>query len=191
MMGGIQFLYFLLITSILLLIGGILYYKYEKAKTSLSKSKKQIQSLENANLTLRIKEEETKEIAQSYLDILRKSISLSSYIADDTENGRRLAKIFNEIVHKQESPNSNSFYTAVNLIHYERFEKFKQKHPNLTNKEFQVCFLTYAKFSSSEIASIMNLKITTVQMKRSTIRKKIGIEYFGNIPEYIDDNYNK
>jgi len=178
-----------LIAAILLLAIGMLYYKYRKAKIEVLKYKKELQVLEDINQAYQIRETKSKEIMQSYLDILRKTISLSSYIADDTESGRRLVKIFNGIVYKQESLNSDAFYSVIVLIHHKVLDKFKQDYPNLTDKEFCICCLTYAKFSSKEIALIMNLKVTTIQMNRSIIRKKIGIEILGNISEYINTTY--
>ena len=70
---------------------------------------------------------------------------------------------------------SDSLYEVMNDLHNGFFERLRDKFSDLNEDEFRICCLTYAKFDSMEISIIMGLSVNTIQMKRSSIRKKLGI----------------
>ncbi len=77
----------------------------------------------------------------------------------------------------------------MNELHNGFFERLREKFPHLDEDEFRICCLTYAKFDSTEISIIMRLSVNTIQMKRSSIRKKLRIPPMGNIPNFLDNTF--
>lgn len=121
-----------------------------------------------------------------HFDILSKAATLEKYVKGENQQDYRLIKKFNEIVYGQESLNWELLYHDMNEIHNQLFDRLRERYPNLDDTEFRICCLTYTGFSCSEIGIIIGLSPNTVQMKRSIIRKKLGIESQGNIQEYLD-----
>ncbi len=123
-----------------------------------------------------------------HFNILRKAASLEIYISEESnKRDHHLLKVINEIVYGQETLNWELLYETMNQLHNGFFDRLHEHFPELDESEFRICCLSYTKFSSSEIALIMKLSINTVQMKRSSIRKKIGVESFGSLNLFFDD----
>lgn len=70
-------------------------------------------------------------------------------------------------------------------------DKLRQIYPELDEAEIRICCLTYMEVNNTEIAAIMRFKINTVQSKKSVIRKKLGIDGYGNIRDFIIEDLNK
>lgn len=161
-----------------------------EAETQLLEVESRIYQLKEMAKNFNEKENTFKNILLHQFNILKKVALIEQYTKSDNEQDLRLIKIFNEIVYEQESLNWEMLYNAMNELHNGFFERLKEQYPSLDEQEFRICCLTYAKLTSSEIALIMELKVNTVQMKRSSIRKKLGIEALGNINDFFDSNLN-
>jgi tetratricopeptide (TPR) repeat protein/DNA-binding CsgD family transcriptional regulator len=121
-----------------------------------------------------------------HFDILKKVTLLKQYLRDNDEHSHRLVKKFNEIVYGQESLNWGMLYKDMDKIHKGLLSRLKERYPVLDETEFRICCLTCADLSCSEIAFFMELKPNTIQMKRTSIRKKLGIEPQGNIRTHLE-----
>lgn len=60
-----------------------------------------------------------------------------------------------------------------------------EKHSNLTPAEQQLCALSYLNFSTKEIAEYADIQISSVQARRSRLRKKINLETDIDFGEYL------
>ncbi|WP_165792991.1 tetratricopeptide repeat protein [Sphingobacterium haloxyli] len=66
-------------------------------------------------------------------------------------------------------------------------EKIRENYTDLTETEFRICILTYADFSVKEIAVVLQQSPNTIQTRRTTLRKKLGLHSGGDIAEHIDN----
>lgn len=121
-----------------------------------------------------------------HFDILSKAATLEKYKIGNSQQDSRLINKFNEIVYGQTSLNWDKLYDTMNEIHDRLFDRLKLKYPTLDDNEFRICCLTYAGFNCTETGIIVGFSTNTVQMKRASIRKKLGIETAGNIQEFLD-----
>lgn len=187
---------FLLSTTVIIIFGIVSIFFYKKSQDSkksalekenkiLDAEKKIYQLIEMSN-NYDDRENSIKSVLFHHFDILKKTALLKQYLKNSDEQDHRLVKKVNEIVYGQGSLNWNIFYQDMDKIYDSRFERLKTKYPLLDEVEFRVCCLTYANLSCSEIGIILDLSPNTVQMKRSSIRKKLGIEAYGSIQAYID-----
>lgn len=65
-------------------------------------------------------------------------------------------------------------------------DKIRKDYTDLTETEFRICILTYADFSVKEIAVVLQQSPNTVQARRTTLRKKLGLTGGADIAEHID-----
>jgi Bacterial regulatory proteins, luxR family. len=79
---------------------------------------------------------------------------------------------------------------SINLVRPGFAKQIETAYPNLSVYEFRICLLTYAGFKIQEIAIILNQKPNTIQTRRSSIRKKMGIEAGADIAEFLDQHLN-
>ncbi len=77
---------------------------------------------------------------------------------------------------------------SINLVSPGFAKQIETAYPNLSVYEFRICLLTYAGFKIQEIAIILNQKPNTIQTRRSSIRRKIGIEAGADIAEFLDQH---
>jgi hypothetical protein len=105
-----------------------------------------------------------------HFDILKKAALLETYIKEDEKKqGAYLIRKFNEIVYGQTDLDWNLLYRTMNDIH-----------------EFRICCLSYEEFSNTEISIVLKYSINTVQAKKTSIRKKLGIKASGNLHDFLD-----
>ena len=78
-------------------------------------------------------------------------------------------------------------FQAFNLARPGYSKKIQERYPTLSETEFKVCILTYAGFRVKEIALILNQRPNTIQVRRTELRKKMGIESGSDIAAYLDE----
>jgi DNA-binding CsgD family transcriptional regulator len=61
----------------------------------------------------------------------------------------------------------------------------------LEEAEVRICCLIYAGLNNTEISILMEWTTNTIQMKKSIIRKKIGVEGYGNLSDFLIKNAGK
>jgi len=157
-----------------------------KRENQILEAEKKIYQLIEMSNSYDSKENSSRHIILHNFDILKKVTLLRQYLRDDDEQSQRLVKRFNEIVYGQESLNWDMLFQNMDTIHNGLFSRLKDRYPMLNEDEFRICCLTYSDFSCSEIGIIMELSANTVQMKRSMIRKKLGIESQGSIQTHLE-----
>jgi tetratricopeptide (TPR) repeat protein len=69
------------------------------------------------------------------------------------------------------------------------YEKIKNKYSLLTETELRICILSYGNLSVRKIAFILEQKEETIQVRRSELRKKIGLPQDMKIPDFLDNIY--
>jgi len=78
----------------------------------------------------------------------------------------------------------------INLVRPSFVKQAESAFPNLSTYEFRICVLTYAGFKIQEIAIILNQKPNTIQTRRSSIRRKMGLEAGADIADFLDRYLN-
>ena len=134
------------------------------------------------------KEESFRNVLIRHFDIIRKAALIEGYIKkDERKRGEPFLRKINEIVYGQKDLNWELLYETLNNISNGFFGKLKNKFPQLNESEFQICCLTYVGFNNTEIAIFFNYSINTVPAKKNVIRKKLGIQNYGNIEDFMKE----
>lgn len=123
----------------------------------------------------------------SHLGIIKKAALLEKYLKEDEKKkGQRLLRKFNQVVYGQGNLNWNLLFETLNNVSNGSLKKLKNNLSQLDESEFRICCLIYTDFNNTEIALVLNYSLGTVEVKKSTIRKKLGIESRGNIRDFIE-----
>ena len=82
--------------------------------------------------------------------------------------------------------NRDEFEMKLDHFHQSFFLKLKTEHPDITENEKRLCTLLCLKFSSKEIAVILNISIAGVNKNRQRLRKKLEIDSQVDLIEWFD-----
>ena len=172
------------------LLIGFAFYRYRiKNKEKLLDAQQKILQLKDLANSYDEKGISQRNVLLEHFDILKKVALLEGYMKDDErKQGEKLLKKFNEIVYNQDSVDWSKIFQTLNHLSNNFPNKTKKAYPQLDDAEFKICCLTEAGLANMEIAIILGLSVNTVQMKKSNIRKKLNIEGYGNIIEYLKKN---
>tara|TARA_R110002051_G_scaffold60446_4_gene110639 strand:- start:1978 stop:4857 length:2880 start_codon:yes stop_codon:yes gene_type:complete len=168
----------------------------QKEKFELVKleADKKLFLLKEENLNLEIKKKNA-ALASSTLNNIKKNELLSDLINDIKKIDEELMnsslhypikkvvkKINNHLVDKEDWL---TFQLHFSNSHSQFFEKLREKHPNLSSNEIKLSAYLKLNLSSKEIASLMNVAITSVEQSRYRLRKKFNLDKEENLVNYI------
>lgn len=130
-----------------------------------------------------------RNIILEHFNILKKTALIDGYMREDErKQSQKFVKKFNEAVYGQDSFDWDKTYDVLNHLYDNIVTKMRTKYPGLDESEFRICCLTYADLNNTEISIIMGFKVNTVQSKKYSVRKKLGINGYGNIVEFLKED---
>lgn len=185
----------LIILGLIVLVLGMgifFYWKNVQNKEALSDAELKISQLNDMAESFDKKENSFKKVLLEHFDILKKVASLEGHMRDDEKKqGQKLLKKVNEIIYKQESLDWNMLDDTMNQLYNGFPENLRKRYPQLEDAEVRICCLIYAGLNNTEISILMEWTINTIQMKKSIIRRKIGVEGYGNMTDFLIKNVGK
>lgn len=176
----------------------IIYYrKIIKKNRKLSDANNEIINLtdtianfDNAKREFSNTKETIKDNLIHTFNILKRAASLEYFVQESgNKQGKILIKEFNRVAYGQETINWDILYDTINTIYDGFFDRIKVEYNNILDEtELRICCLLYSKVNSNEISVIIKLRVNTIHMKCTSIRKKLGIEKYGNIVDYFNNH---
>lgn len=164
--------------------------KLKRKELDLAEAEDKILNLNQLAQSFDLKENTFRSKLLAHFDILKKSAVLEAYMRDEEiKQSKNLLKKFNEIVYKQEELDWDVLYESMNQLHDHFLDKLRHIAPHLDEDEFRICCMIFSDFTNQEIALIMKLSNNTITHKRSSIRKKMKMEDYGNISEFLKKIY--
>jgi DNA-binding response OmpR family regulator len=183
-------------------VGAVDYLRKPIDKIELLARTKSMLRISTANKTIRKQEEDR---LNAKLDHHKKELAITAlHLANYQKRNeellveiKRLIPYINkegiEIVRKIISDNKtnyendffNVFETQFKDVHTDFYERLDKKHPELTPTEKKVCTFLKMNMNTKEIAVLMLSTPASIEVTRSRIRKKIGLEHFQSLTEYI------
>ncbi|MBL4676541.1 MAG: transcriptional regulator, partial [Mucilaginibacter sp.] len=106
-------------------------------------------------------------------------------------DGKRLPEEQLKKIHKviDEGMNDNRdwniFENSFNEAHENFFKKLKQDHPDLVPNDLKLCAYLRMNMSSKEMASLLNISLRGVEIRRYRLRKKLNLEHDKNLTEFL------
>ncbi|MBK5722115.1 tetratricopeptide repeat protein [Dysgonomonas sp. Marseille-P4677] len=157
-----------------------------RKKQKLSKAQEEILNLTDILEVEKQSQKSLKDYYVYYFNILKRAASLEYFVREtNNKQGRALIKKFNEIAYGQDSIDWDILYNTANDKVDGRLDKLRISFPILDDIEYKICSLIYADMGVQEIAVVLDFKVTTVNMRMTSIRKKLGVERYGKLSDFL------
>ncbi|MGF1636269.1 MAG: triple tyrosine motif-containing protein [Cyclobacteriaceae bacterium] len=203
-------LYAFLIISIFLIMRSFFKIRYEKRqellRINLQKEKeehlrqeallseKRLMELKNEKLEDEIKYK-SRQLANSTIGIIKKNEVLieiknelskeksGNGVADSAEHVKKVMKIINRNLTGDED--WQVFESNFDQAHENFLKRIRKLYPELTPKDLRFCAYLRMNISSKEIASLLNISVRGVEIRRYRLRRKLGLPHDKNLVEFM------
>jgi ligand-binding sensor domain-containing protein/DNA-binding CsgD family transcriptional regulator len=137
----------------------------------------------------------SRELANSAMNIVYKNELLQkiseemTHLKDSSgkqlaeEQLRRIQKVIDEGMNDERD--WNIFESSFNEAHENFFKKLKSGHPDLVPNDLKLCAYLRMNMSSKEMASLLNISLRGVEIRRYRLRKKLNLEHDKNLVEFL------
>ncbi|RIJ34475.1 triple tyrosine motif-containing protein [Pontibacter oryzae] len=137
----------------------------------------------------------SRELASTALNIVNKNELLQNISTEvnklqDSEGNRlpekQLKKIQKIITEGMSSENDwDVFEKSFNETNANYFKKLKEDYPELTPNDLKLCAYLRMNMCSKEIASLLNITVRGVELRRYRLRKKLNMDHDKNLVEFV------
>ncbi|RYY38112.1 MAG: transcriptional regulator [Sphingobacteriaceae bacterium] len=77
------------------------------------------------------------------------------------------------------------FENSFNETHENFFKKLKARHPDLVPNDLKLCAYLRMNMNSKEMASLLNISLRGIEIRRYRLRKKLNLEHDKNLVEFL------
>jgi len=183
-------------------VGAVDYIRKPIDKIELLARTKTMLSISTANKTIRKQEEDrlNAELEHHKKELAIAALHLANYQKRNEEllvEIKRLIPYINkegmEIIRKIISDNKSNyesdfltvFEAQFKDVHSDFYERLDSKHPELTPTEKKICTFLKMNLNSKEIAVLLISTPAYIEVARSRIRKKLGLDHFQSLTGYV------
>jgi DNA-binding CsgD family transcriptional regulator len=149
--------------------------------------KQALMAVENTKLQTDI-ESKNRELAVSTMSMIKKNQFLSK-IKSDLKKTDSSDKIFSVIKMIDRNLNNKDdwkfFEEAFNNADKDFLKKVKATHPSLTNNDLRLCAYLRLNLSSKDIAPLLNISLSSVEIKRYRLRKKMKLSHKEGLTDHL------
>ena len=100
-----------------------------------------------------------------------------------SEQLKRIDKIITEAM--SDEGDWNLFEKSFNEAHENFFKKLKAGHKDLVPNDLKLCAYLRMNMNSKEIASLLNISLRGVEIRRYRLRKKLNVSHEKNLTEFL------
>jgi len=163
-------------------------------KKEAEATEKQIIKLQTEKLQVELAGK-NRELANSAMSLVYKNELLQKLSQEilklKDENGkplseeqvRKIQKVIDEGMNDERD--WNLFESSFNEAHESFFKKLKANHPDLVPNDLKLCAYLHMNMSSKEMASLLNISLRGVEIRRYRLRKKLDIPHDKNLVEFL------
>jgi ligand-binding sensor domain-containing protein/DNA-binding CsgD family transcriptional regulator len=136
-----------------------------------------------------------RELANSAMSLVYKNELLQKISEEITklkdENGKKLSddqlKKIQKVIDDgmNDERDWNLFESSFNEAHESFFKKLKSNHPDLVPNDLKLCAYLHMNMSSKEMASLLNISLRGVEIRRYRLRKKLNVPHDKNLTEFL------
>ncbi len=168
--------------------------KEEQLKQEAIINEQKIVKLKNEQLLADL-ESKSREVTNSAMNMVYKN-ELLQKIRDEiyslkdnsgkhlgADQLRRIEKVIDEGLN--DDRDWNIFEKSFNETHENFFKKLKTQYPDLVPNDLKLCAYLRMNMSSKEIASLLNISLRGVEIRRYRLRKKLNLEHDKNLAEFF------
>lgn len=176
----------IIIISIVLIL--ILLFFNQRNKTQKVEYKRQNLKLEHDKLQQEL-EHKNKEIATNVMYLLKKNEFITNVAeklkANNLNFKRENQKLIDEIIHDLVMNSSKDIWKEFEVrfqeVHSDFYKNLNDAYPNLTPNEKKICAFLRLNMSTKDISAITFQSVSSLNMARFRLRKKMGLETDENL----------
>jgi ligand-binding sensor domain-containing protein/DNA-binding CsgD family transcriptional regulator len=168
--------------------------KEEFLKHEVEATERQISNLQNEKLQAELSSK-NRELANSAMSLIYKN-ELLQKISDEIsklkdDHGKKLSEDQLRKIQKviEEGMNDkrdwNLFENSFNEAHENFFKKLKASLPDLVPNDLKLCAFLLLNMTSKEMASLLNISLRGVEIRRYRLRKKLNVPHDKNLVEFL------
>ncbi|MDG1974356.1 MAG: hypothetical protein P8I26_04890 [Flavobacteriaceae bacterium] len=149
--------------------------------------KQALMTIENQRLSQDI-EGKNRELAISTMSMIKKNQFLSKIKKDLISVGSesRTASVIKLIDrHLNNQDDWKFFEEAFNNADKDFLKKVKELHSSLTNNDLRLCAYLRLNLSSKDIAPLLNISLSSVEIKRYRLRKKMNLSRNEGLTDHL------
>ncbi len=186
----------------------VLKYLNSREKEFQQSNQKQIQAyseeIDSLKATNELLESTNKELKK---DVKKKSIELAKKAKENKSNNHILQKIKNRLEEIEKNPtlitkmklkgirrlldqyleiDDNTFEIQIEEIHQDFFKTLKMQYPDLTTYDLRLSAYLKMGLNTKEIAEIVNVLPSSINVSRSRLRKKLNLEAGEDLFEFMN-----
>lgn len=99
------------------------------------------------------------------------------------EQSRKIQKVIDEGMNDERD--WHLFETSFNEAHGSFFKRLKLSYPDLVPNDLKLCAYLHMNMSSKEMASLLNISVRGVEIRRYRLRKKLNVPHDKNLVEFF------
>ncbi|AKD05693.1 transcriptional regulator [Pontibacter korlensis] len=205
------YILYVLLAAVLLLLGRRLYQvklqrDKQRIQEKLEKEKQEQlrqEAIQHEQKLVKVRNEQLKselssksrELASTALNIVNKNEMLQNISHElaklqDADGNKlpekHLRKIQKIITEGMSSQNDwELFEKSFDETNANYFKKLKEGYPELTPNDMKLCAYLRMNMSSKEIASLLNITVRGVELRRYRLRKKLNMDHDKNLVEFV------
>lgn len=163
-------------------------------KRETEATEKQIIKIQTEKLQAELNSK-NRELANSAMSLVYKNELLQKLSEEviklKDENGKKIEEVSLRKIHKIIDEGMNDerdwslFENSFNEAHGSFFKKLKANHPDLVPNDLKLCAYLHMNMSSKEMASLLNISLRGVEIRRYRLRKKLNIPHDKNLAEFF------
>ncbi|MDB0043092.1 LuxR family transcriptional regulator [Flavobacteriaceae bacterium] len=149
--------------------------------------KQALMAVENNKLQNDI-ESKNRELAVSTMSMIKKNQFLSKIKSDlkKSESGDKTFSVIKMIDRNLNNKDDWKFFEeAFNNADKDFLKKVKSTHPSLTNNDLRLCAYLRLNLSSKDIAPLLNISLSSVEIKRYRLRKKMQLTHNEGLTDHL------
>ncbi len=175
----------IIVLAALLFIGALLWYAFNNKRKTL-------ETLERNEILQKLVDESKQTDSSMYKTLRRamlQQLGIIKMVAETpTQQNREMLRKLSSIKSDTNGSlvNWKSIYEMIDNLYHGFYSRLHKRHGDvLTDKEEQIIVLMLAGFSTKEISVITGLTPATIYVRKSSVRKKLGLPEKENIVAFL------
>lgn len=185
---------FIGLLGIILVIGGgffgrYFYKKQKEKKEETEKSGKLKRRIDLLNNQLNAKNRELTSkallISNSNRTLEEAVESIDNYLNNENPDKKELRKLKSHLQGVYEEKSWEDFLKHFEDVHPNFYKNLTNKYPDLSAGELKICAFLRMNLNTKEISNITNQTLKSIEVARTRIRKKLGIDHSKSLTKTI------
>jgi DNA-binding CsgD family transcriptional regulator len=110
---------------------------------------------------------------------------IDEFLNDESNDKKKIRQLKNKLQSISEEESWNDFLQHFEEVHPEFYKKITEKFSSLSSSEQKICAFLKMNLNTKEIAQITNQTTKSVEVARTRIRKKLGIDHNESLTQAI------